>query len=109
MRHCYTHIKDGHLSDDDPPPNFTLAEAQVHDLSVLPHMHSDCGIEKIFPKIEAAQETANSRDWIPEDEGPTVGPARARWVLRHEYRNTAAEKERKVTDRNVKISSCKIT
>ena len=85
--------KDGHLSDDDPPPSFTLADAQIHDLSVLPDMHSECDIEKMFPKIEAAPETANSRDLIPDDEDPAVGPARARGVLRDEYRNTTAERE----------------
>ena len=87
--------KDGHLSDNDPPPSFTLAEAHIHDLSVLPHMHSEGDIEKMFPKIEAAPETASSRDWIPEDEDPAVGPARARRVLRDEHENPVRrERER---------------
>ena len=47
----------------------------------------------MFPKIEATSESANSRDWIPEDEDPAVGPARARGVSRDEYRNTTVEKE----------------
>ena len=71
VRDCYAHMvstdrKMAHQSDDDPFPSFTLAEAQVHDLSMLPYMHSECVIEKMFPKMEAAPETANSRDWIPE-------------------------------------------
>ena len=85
--------QDGQLSGVDPLPSFTLAEAEIHDINVLPHMHRECDIDRMFPKIEAAPETANSRDWIPENEDPAVGPARARGVLRDEYRNTTAEKE----------------
>ena len=71
-------------------------EAQIHDLSVLPHMHSEDDIENMFLKIEAAPETANSRDWIPEDEDPAEGSARARGALRDKRRNVAG-RERKVT------------
>ena len=85
--------KFGHLSGDDPFSSFTLAEAQIHDLGVLPHMHNEYDIERMFPKIEATPETANSWDWIPSDEDPAVGPAGARGVMRDEYRNTTAEKE----------------
>ena len=43
--------KDGHLSDDDPLPSFTFAEAQIPDLSILPHMHSQGDIENIFQRM----------------------------------------------------------
>ena len=66
--------KDGHLSEVAPLPSFTLAEAQIHDINVLPHLHREDKIEKLFPKIEAAPETDNSRDWIPNEDATAGGP-----------------------------------
>ena len=71
-----------HLSDDGPLPSCTLAEAQIHDLSVLPHMHSECDIEK----IEAAPETANSRYSIPGDEDPAEGRVLERRILKDRWK-----------------------
>ena len=84
--------QDGHLSEVDPLPSFTLAEAQVHDINVLLHLHGENEIDKMFPKIEAAPETGNSRDWIPAGDDPAGGHG-PRGVLRNERRNTA-ERER---------------
>ena len=84
--------QDGHLSEIDPLPSFALAEAQIHDINVLPHLHGEDEIDRMFPKIEAAPETGNSRDWIPTEDIP-VGGRGPRGVLRTERRNTA-EKER---------------
>ena len=86
--------QDGNLSEVDPLPSFTFAEAEVHGIKVLPHMHRECDIDRMFPRIEAVPETANSRDWITESEDPAVGPAGARGVRRDEFRNTAAEREK---------------
>jgi len=58
--------QDGHLPEVEPLPNFVMSETQPHDPSVLPHMHCEGDIEKLFPKIEAAPEVANTHDWIPE-------------------------------------------
>ena len=80
--------KDGHLSEVDPLPSLTLAEAQIHGINVLPHLHREDEIEKLFPKIEAAPETDNSRHWTPNEDGP-AGGLRARGVPRNERRNTA--------------------
>ena len=43
--------KDGHLSEVDPLPSFTLADAQIHDINVVPHLHREDEIEKLFPKL----------------------------------------------------------
>ena len=101
--------KDVHLSGDDPLPSFTIAEAQIHDLSVLLHMHSERDIGKMFPKIEALPETANSRDWIPEDEDPAVSPSQGPRGLKRRIPKYRRGEREKVTDRNVKISLCQIT
>ena len=86
--------QDGHLSEIDPLPSFALAEAQIHDRNVLPHLHGEDEIHRMFPKIEAAPETGNSRDWIPTGDDPAGGHG-PRGVLRTERRNTAEkEKER---------------
>ena len=61
--------KDGHVDDVDPLPTFVVDyEAEIHDESRLPHMHSPEEIRKYFPTIEAAAKPINVEDWVPEDE-----------------------------------------
>jgi len=59
----------GHSTVDtyDPLPTFaTSIEAQLHDESRLPHMHSKEEIVKLFPTIEAAPACDNADDWTPK-------------------------------------------
>ena len=58
----------GHLSTEEVLPNFVIAEAEAHDISRLPHLHSDIEIEKFFPNISAAPVTPNMDDWHPQAE-----------------------------------------
>ena len=57
----------GHL------PAFTADdfEAELHDISRLPHMHSESEIKKFFPTIHAAPPCPNSVDWNPDAEEET--------------------------------------
>ena len=57
---------------------------QPHDPKVLPHMHCDEDIDKLFPKIEAAPEVANTDDWIPEMDASAEWSAQIRGVMREE-------------------------
>jgi hypothetical protein len=59
----------GQPADDDAYlPTYTTTEAErPHDISRLPHKHSDGEIEELFPEIRAAGEPDNCDDWIPED------------------------------------------
>ena len=74
----------GHLPDVEPLPHYVIHEAQPHDPRVLPHMHDDDDLDKLFPKIEAAPETANSKDWDPESDAEFQRQARVRGVMREE-------------------------
>ena len=74
----------GHLPDDEPLPNFAVDEAQPHDPKILPHMYCDEDIEKLFPKIEAAPEVANTEDWIPEMDASAEWSTQIRGVMREE-------------------------
>ena len=74
----------GHLPEDEPLPYFVVSGAQPHDPSVLPHMHCDADIEKLFPKIEAAPEAANTKDWIPEVDAELEREVQVRGVMREE-------------------------
>jgi len=76
--------QDGHLPDDEPLPNFVVSEAVPHDPKVLPHMHCDEDIDKLFPKIEAAPEVANTHDWIPEADAEAEREFQVRGVMREE-------------------------
>jgi hypothetical protein len=40
-------------------------EAELHDVTRLPHMHTTTEIKKFFPTITAAPECQNSFDWEP--------------------------------------------
>ena len=40
-------------------------EAKMHNPDVLPHMHSEKDIEKLFPTIHAADKPKNADDFIP--------------------------------------------
>ena len=48
----------------DPLPTFNL-EAEFHDEHMLPHLHSDDDVRRMFPSIQAAQLQPNAEDWIP--------------------------------------------
>ena len=58
----------GHLSTEEVLPNFVIAEAEAHDISRLPHLHSDIEIQRFFPRISAAPVTPNMDDWHPQAE-----------------------------------------
>ena len=55
------HPIDSHL------PAFSAEEfeAELHDITRLPHMHSEDEIRKLFPTIHAAPACPNSFDWKP--------------------------------------------
>ena len=74
----------GHLPDNEPLPHYVIHEAQPHDPRVLPHMHDDDDLDKLFPKIEAAPEAANSQDWDPESDAEFKRRAMVRGVMREE-------------------------
>ena len=40
-------------------------EAELHDITRLPHMHSETEIKRLFPTIHAAPACQNSFDWQP--------------------------------------------
>ena len=75
---------DGHLPEVEPLPNFVMSDARPHDPNVLPHMHCEGDIEKLFPKIDAAPEAANTHDWIPEVDGEAEREFQVRGVMREE-------------------------
>ena len=56
------HPIDSHL------PTFSAEdfEAELHDVTRLPHMHSESEIKKMFPTIHAAPACQNSADWNPD-------------------------------------------
>ena len=65
-----------HSTGDDPLPTFVAEiEAGMHDISRLPHMHSELEIEKLFPTITAADEPENLDDWLPDHGGDVSPPA----------------------------------
>ena len=53
------HLVEGHL------PAFMAAEAELHDITRLPHMHSVDEITRLFPTIDAAAPCENDCDSIP--------------------------------------------
>jgi hypothetical protein len=58
----------GHSIDDNPLPTFVAdIEAEVHDASVLPHMHSQKDIDHMFPTIDAAPRQDNDDDFDAEE------------------------------------------
>ena len=52
----------GHL------PTFGVAEPSAHNVSVLPHMHSDKDMSLLFPMLSAPPIADNVDDWSPEEE-----------------------------------------
>jgi hypothetical protein len=61
--HGYDDREGGH-SGHDPLPTFIADfDAEIHDLNVLPHMHSKADVEKLFPTITAAAATENVEDF----------------------------------------------
>jgi hypothetical protein len=58
--------QDGHSADDPLPTFIAELEAQLHDICVLPHMHSTSDIRKLFPTIPAAPGPLNAEDLIDE-------------------------------------------
>ena len=61
--HGYDHREGGHSSHDPLPTFIAEIEAQLHDPAVLPHMHSETNIEKLFPTIPAASAASNLEDF----------------------------------------------
>ena len=51
----------GHL------PTFGVEEAKVHDISILPHMHSDKDKREMFPVIGAPKIMPNADDYETYD------------------------------------------
>ena len=59
----------GHSAIDMDLPTCAVAESDVpHDVTRLPHKHSDNEISKLFPLITAAAAPANVEDWQIEEE-----------------------------------------
>ena len=61
----------GHSATDDSylPAYTTTTDAdRPHDISRLPHRHSDDEIRQLFPEIKAAEAPDNCADWIPHDD-----------------------------------------
>ena len=57
--------RQGGHSTHDPLPTFLAdLEAQIHDIDVLPHMHSKVDIAKMFSTIPAADPPGNAKDFI---------------------------------------------
>ena len=62
--------REGDHSTHDPLPTFLADyEALMHDPHVLPHMHSDNDIAKMFPILPAAPEPPNAEDYVPDTDG----------------------------------------
>ena len=58
-----------HPTIDMDFPTCTVAESDVpHDVTRLPHKHSDSEISKLFPLIPAAAAPENTEDWNIEEE-----------------------------------------
>ena len=58
--------REGGHPDVDPLPTFAMtAEGEIHDLTRLPHMHSETEKNLFFPLIEAAPEVGHTEDWVP--------------------------------------------
>ena len=61
--------REGGHPDVDPLPTFAMtAEGEIHDLTRLPHMHSEAEKTRFFPLIESAPEVGNTRDWVPGED-----------------------------------------
>ena len=50
-------------------PTFEVREAEMHDVEILPHLHSEDDVGRLFPKIEASELGLNVEDWQPSEEG----------------------------------------
>ena len=62
--HGYDDREGGH-SGHDPLPTFVAEfDAEMHDLNILPRMHSEADVEKLFPTIAAAAATGNVEDFF---------------------------------------------
>jgi hypothetical protein len=59
----------GHL------PAFEMREAEAHNIDVLPHLHCEDDLERLFPLLRASPLGENVEDWQPSEEcqGHTVG------------------------------------
>ena len=68
--------QDGQLAEQSPLPGFAMGEleAEIHDPTRLPHLHSEEEIRKLFPVIAAAPACENSCDWQPGS--PVSAPMR---------------------------------
>ena len=53
----------GHPSAGDALPAFAVDEAEPHDISTLPHLHSSTDIARLFPEFAAPAEAENVEDW----------------------------------------------
>ena len=79
----------GHLVSSLPSFKLEEFEAELHDITRLPHMHSKGEIERMFPTISAAPLCENSLDWEPNAE---VNATRSeRPMSRRAQRTTTAE------------------
>ena len=61
----------GQSIEEDKLPAYSAEldamEAEIHDASRLPHLHSHDEIRRLFPTIPAAPAQSNPEDWIPVD------------------------------------------
>ena len=53
----------GHPAKDPLPAFMNDFEAEIHDINILPHLHSKNDIEKLFPTIPAAPGPSNAEDF----------------------------------------------
>ena len=54
----------GQSTVGDPLPTFSL-EGELHDESLLPHLHSNAEIKRMLPETQAAPIQPDAEDWIP--------------------------------------------
>ena len=47
-------------------PTFSAEEGEAHDMNVLPHLHSDEDMAKLFPILDAPPAAVNVEDWRHE-------------------------------------------
>lgn len=52
----------GHL------PTFEVRDAEMHDIDILPHMHAEADLARLFPLLGAPPPIENCDDWQPVDD-----------------------------------------
>ena len=64
--------EEGGRSPEGHLPAFEITEAQLHDISILPHMYPEGERDRLFPVIDAAEAIPDSEDWLPCEKGSTT-------------------------------------